>query len=79
MGLMYYFRDMKALIILFLFFVCINYAPDQNGKVLGETLACSNSDAVKTSMRHLLNFKMTLPLLQVFQKSLLTLGHFFTQ
>ena len=35
-----------------------------------ETLARSNSDALKTTLRRLSYFKMTLPLLQVLQKSL---------
>ena len=38
----------------------MNYVPNQNGKVLEETLAGSNSDAVKTTLRHLRSFKMTL-------------------
>ena len=42
----------------------------QNGKVLEETLAGFNSDAVKTPLRRLSYFKMTLPLLQVLQKFL---------
>ena len=48
----------------------MNYVPNQNGKILEETLAGSNSDAVKTTWRSLCCFKMTLPLLQVLQKSL---------
>ena len=49
----------------------MNYVPNQNRKVLEETLAGFNSDAVKTTLsRRLHYFKMTLPLLQVFQKSL---------
>ena len=36
-----YFRILKALIILFLLFVCMNCVPNQNGKVLEETLAVS--------------------------------------
>ena len=50
----------------------------QNGKVLEETLAGFNSDAVKTPLRRLSYFKMTLPLLQVLQKFLpipVTLSH----
>ena len=69
MGLLDYFRILKALIILGLLFVCMNYVPNQNGKVLEETLAGFNSDHVKTTLRHLCCFKMTLPLLQVLQKS----------
>ena len=34
---------------------------NQNGKVLEETLAGSNSNAVKTTLRGLPNSKMTLP------------------
>ena len=48
----------------------MNYVPNQNGEVLEEMLAISNSDAVKTKLRHIRSFKMTLPLLQVLQKSL---------
>ena len=61
--------DKLALIILFLLFACMNYVPNQNGKVLAETLAGFNSDAVKTTFIRLCYSKMTLPLLQVFQKS----------
>ena len=38
LGLDDYFRIYKALIILFLLFVCMNYNPNQNGKLLEETL-----------------------------------------
>ena len=65
MGLHDYFRILKALIILFLLFVYMNYVSIQNGKVLEENLAGLNSDHVKTTLRHLCCFKMTLPLLQV--------------
>ena len=73
-----YFRILKALIILFLLFeLCLlsllfsylNYVPNQNDKVLKETLAGFNSDAVKSTLRHL-PFKMTFPLFQALQKSL---------
>ena len=70
MGLIDYFRNLEALIILFLLFVCINYVPNQNGIVLEETMAGFNSNDVKTTLRRLRYFKMTLPLLQVLQKSL---------
>ena len=70
MGLLDYFRILKAFIILFLLFICMNYVLNQNGKVLGETLAGFNLDHVKTKLRRLRCFKMTLPLLQVLQKSL---------
>ena len=69
MGLLDYFRILKTLIILFLLFVCMNYVPNENGKVLEETLAGFNSDDVKTTLRRLRFFKMTLPFLQVLQKS----------
>ena len=36
------------MIILFLLFISMNYAPNQNEKVVEETLASFNSDAVKT-------------------------------
>ena len=41
----------------------MNYVPNQNGKVLEEKLAGSNSDAVKTTLRRLRYFKTTLSLL----------------
>ena len=41
---------------------------NQNGKVLEETLAGSNSDTVKTTMRGGLYFKTNFPLFQVLQK-----------
>ena len=69
MALLDYFRNLKALIILSLIFVFMNYVPNQNGKVLEETLAGFNSDDLKTTLRYLRCFKMTLPLLQVLQKS----------
>ena len=69
MVLLDYFRILKALIILFLLFVCMNYVPNQNGKVLEETLAGFNSDDLKATLRRLRCFKMTLRLLQVLQKS----------
>ena len=47
----------------------MRYFPRENGKVLEETLAGFNSD-VKTTLRRLHYFKMTLPRLQVLQKSL---------
>ena len=49
----------------------MNYVPNHNGKVLKEMLAGSSSDAAKTTLRCLRYFKMTLPLLQILQKSLL--------
>ena len=48
----------------------MNHVPNQNGKILEETLAGSNSDAVKKSSR-LRYFKKILCLLQVLQISLL--------
>ena len=48
----------------------MNNVPNQNGKVLKETQAGFDSDAVKTTMIHQPYSKMTLPLLQVLQKSL---------
>ena len=71
MGLIEYFRILEALVMLFLLFVCLNYAPNQNGKVQEETIAGFNSDTVKTRLRQRLSyFKMTVSLLQVLQKSL---------
>ena len=72
MGLIDCFRILKALIILFLFifFFLMNYVPNHNGKVLEETLADFDLDAVKTTWSGLHYFKMILPLLQVLQKSL---------
>ena len=49
----------------------MNNAPNQNdGKVLEEMLADSNSDSVKTTLRGLRYFKMALLLLQVLEKLL---------
>ena len=80
MVLLDYFRILKALIILFLLFVCMNYVPNQNGKVLEETLAGFNSDDVKKTLRRLRYFTMTLFLLQVLQKSqLIPLSLCYTQ
>ena len=53
----------------------MNYIPNQNGKVLLETLAASNSDAVRATLKRLRHFKMTLPL-QVLQKPLPFFCHF---
>ena len=44
--------------------------PNQNGKVLEETLAGSNSSVVKTTIIGLQYFKMTLLLLQILEKHL---------
>ena len=55
-----YFIILKAFIILMLFFWMDSFL-NQNGKVLEETLAGSNSNAVKTTLRGLPNSKMTLP------------------
>ena len=62
----------------------MNYVPNQNGKVLEETLAGSNSDVVKTTLRHLRSLKVTLffndSLLCNFFKNLSPfLCHFFTE
>ena len=46
-----YLRILKALIILFLLYICMNYVPNKYGKVQEETLANSSSDAVKTTLR----------------------------
>ena len=79
-GLLDCFTILKARIILFLLFVCINYVPNKNGKVLEETLPGFNSDDVKTTLRRLRFFKMTLPLLQVLQISCpITLSLCYTQ
>ena len=58
-----YLRILKVFLILFLFFF-MNVL-NQNGKVLVEMLAVSNSDA---TLRSLCNLKMMLPFLQVFEK-----------
>ena len=69
MGLIGFFRILEAIInffVTYLFiylFFCMNYAPNQNEKVLEEALAGSNSDAVKTTLRRLRYFKITFPLL----------------
>ena len=44
--------------------------PNQNGKVLDETLAGFNSSVVKTTIIGLQYFKMTLLLLQILEKPL---------
>ena len=67
-GLLEYFRILKVLKILLLLFVCMNYIPNQNGKVLEETLSGFNSDNAKTTSRRVRYFKMTVLLLQVLQK-----------
>ena len=46
--------------VLFFLFVCMNYVPNQNGKVLEETLAGFDSDALITILRRQRYFKMTL-------------------
>ena len=65
MGLIDLVRILKALIILFLLYICMNYASNQNGKVQEETLAYSNSLYLNS-----IYFKIILPLFQVFQKPL---------
>ena len=60
MGVVDYFRSLKAFIISFLFFF-MNNILNKNETVLEETLADSNSDAVKTTFRGLRYFKMALP------------------
>ena len=47
----------------------MNYIPNQNEKVLEETLSDFNSDNIKTTSRCPRCFKMTVLLLQVLQKS----------
>ena len=70
-GLIDYFRILKALINLSLLFVCMSYVFNQNGKVQEETLTEPNSVVMKATLRRLRYFKMILPLLPVLQKSLL--------
>lgn len=60
------FRILKAIIILFLFFL-MNNVPNKNSKVLEETVAGFNSYAAEKKLRGLRNFKMTLPLFQVLE------------
>ena len=43
-----------------------------NGKVREETLSGSNLDSVKTTLRGLHNFKMTLPSFQILKNPLAT-------
>ena len=50
MVLLDYFRILKALIVLFLLFVCMNYVPNQNRKVLKETLEGFNSDECENNI-----------------------------
>ena len=56
MGLIDYSRSFKALLKLYLLFVCMSYFENQNGKVLEETLTESNPDALKTIVKHLRYF-----------------------
>ena len=57
----------------------MNNVPNQNSEVLQETLAGSTSDTLKTTLRGLRCFKMTLLLLKVLEKlpshSSVTLSH----
>ena len=46
----------------------MNNVLNQNGKVMEKKLAGSNSDAVKTTLKFLRDFKMTFPLFQVIEK-----------
>ena len=46
-----YFIILRTIIILFLLYICITNVPNKNVKVQEETLADSNSDAVKTILR----------------------------
>ena len=78
MELLNYFRILKALIILFLLFFYMNLVPNQNGKVLKETLVGINSGHMKTTLSRVLCFKMTFPLFQVLQKYSPFLCHFIT-
>ena len=58
----------------------MDYVPNQNGKVLDETIAGFNSDEVKTPLRRLRCFKMTIPHFQVLQKPLpIPLSLYYTQ
>ena len=50
MGLIDNFRNLKALIILFLLFVCMNYVPNKNRKDFKVKQASFNSDYVKKSI-----------------------------
>ena len=67
MGLLDYFRILKTLIILFLLFVCMNYVPNKNWEVLEETPPGFNSDDVKTTLKRLRCFKMTLSFSKFFK------------
>ena len=64
-----YFEGLSNLIfIICLYELCSTSKRESSGR---KTLAGSNSDAVKTTLRQRLRyFKMTLPFLQVLQKSL---------
>ena len=61
--LLWNFESLNNLI--FIIFL-MNYVPNQNWKVLEETRASSNSDAMKIILKRLLYFKMTFPLLREF-------------
>ena len=67
-GVIDYFRILKALIIFFFFFM--NNVSNQNGEVLEEKLAGSNSDVMKISLRGQRYIKLILPVFQVLEKPL---------
>ena len=56
------------MVILFLVFICMNYIPNQNQKVVEETLAGFNSDDGKKIWMQLRCFKITITLFQILQK-----------
>ena len=51
---------------------------NQNGKELEETLAGSNTDAVKITLKGVHNFKMTLPVCMFFKNFSPFVCHFVT-
>ena len=56
----------------------MNYAPNQNGKVPEETLADSNSDAVKTTLRFYVTSKRPSLFFKFFKNLSPFLCHFVT-
>ena len=78
MELIDYFIILKTIIILFLLYICITNVPNKNVKVQEETLADSNSDAVKTILRLYVISKWHTLFLKFFKNFSLFLCHFVT-
>ena len=76
MELIDYFIILKTIIILFLLYICITNVPNKNVKVQEETLADSNSDAVKTILTLCVISEWHTLLLKFFKNFSLFLCHF---